>query len=241
MGDDKYQGVAADHATPVHDVALTRPFYLSDREVTVAQFLEFINDSKTLASEKPNSGKFSTDHVSPTEQHPIQWVNWYDTILYCNWLSRREGRTPCYENSGEDWTWISTATGYRLPTEAEWEYACRAGTTTQYGFGEDDSLLPAYAVFHSSHAERCGSKLPNAWGLFDMHGNVNEWCWDWKGPYSIEPVNDPIGIDKATHRVYRSGSWFNDSFSCRSAFRSIGTPEARFYYYGFRVATFQVR
>ncbi len=129
-------------------------------------------------------------------------------MLFCNWLSRKEGRTACYERTGKKekvklgnseyerdvWRLVADATGYRLPTEAEWEYACRAGTTTEFASGSDEEMLRKYAVFEASHTASGGSKLPNGWGLFDMHGNVWEWCWDGYEKYDAKsPAVDPTG------------------------------------------------
>jgi formylglycine-generating enzyme required for sulfatase activity len=168
-------------------------------------------------------------------------VSWYDAVQYCNWLSRWEGLTPCYEGSETDWKLVSSGTGYRLPTEAEWEYACRAGTTTEYGIGDSESLLPQYAVFTTSRAEGCGSKRPNGWGLFDMHGNVSEWCADWYGKYSAELAVDPKGIDMAEDRVLRGGGSNCAVWLCRSSGRNWGAPADRMDVRGFRVAAVRVR
>jgi formylglycine-generating enzyme required for sulfatase activity len=135
-----------------------------------------------------------------------------------------------------------TGTGYRLPTEAEWEYACRAGTTTDFAFGSDQELLRKYAVHQSSRAGAVGGKLPNAWGLFDMHGNVYEWCYDWYDRYGTGDVSDPAGPTEqppvqASHRVSRGGHWgFGASSICRSAARWWSRPVGRGVQYGFRVA-----
>ncbi|MCA9067076.1 MAG: formylglycine-generating enzyme family protein, partial [Planctomycetaceae bacterium] len=201
---------------PIHQMSLPRPFYLCDREVTVAQFLEFINDPDTPDSEKPDEDWPSYDKtISATADHPVQNVSWFDAILYCNWLNRREGREPCYERSGGHWKWIPTQSGYRLPTEAEWEYACRAGTTTDFCPGDSEALLPYYAVTNVKQAERCGSKRPNAWGLFDMHGNVYEWCQDWFEDYPKKAEAASQEPEIASSRVYRGGSWYLSGKFCR--------------------------
>ncbi len=240
MGSDSQ--VASESEKPVHQVTLTRSFYLSDREVTTAQFLEFINDPETPPSEKPNSWNGYDHSISLAENHPIHNRLWIEAVLYCNWLSRREGLTPCYEGSGQDWEWVPTGKAYRLPTEAEWEYACRAGTTSEYCFGDAESLLPKYGVFSASNTEPCGSKFPNSWGLFDMHGNVQELCWDWPHDYSAKPVNDPIDYRRSLQqRIRRGGSWNNNGRECSSAFRGgkIVLPGMSNREIGFRVAAVQ--
>ncbi len=127
---------------------------------------------------------------------------------------------------------------YRLPTEAEWEYACRAGSTTAYSFGDSSSQLSNYA-WHEGNSQRkthpVGKKRPNPWGLYDMYGNVWEWCQDWYGDYPSGPATDPIGPSTGSRRVLRGGSWYNSPSYCRSASRGGHTPDARRIYYGFRV------
>jgi len=127
---------------------------------------------------------------------------------------------------------------YRLPTEAEWEYACRAGTTTAYGFGDDASRLGDYGWFRSnsdSKTHPVGEKKPNAWGLHDMHGNVYEWCQDWYGAYPSGSATDPTGATSGSFRVSRGGSWYVIAGYCRLANRGRGTPVYRNFGLGFRV------
>ena len=132
--------------------------------------------------------------------------------------------------------------GYRLPTEAEWEYACRAKSTTLFGYGDDNVVDPVwlseYAVYDQKRTGVCGSKLPNGWGLFDMHGNVWEWCQDWfsEDYYSRSPTSNPQGPTEGSLRVFRGGCWFSPAGYCRSAYRDWLVPEFRFSHLGFRVA-----
>ncbi len=121
-----------------------------------------------------------------------------------------------------------------MPTEAEWEYSCRAGTTTAYGFGDDRSGLGVYGWVGGESTHPVGEKKPNAWGLYDMHGNVMEWCQDWYGDYPSRSTTDPTGAPSGSYRVFRGGSWFNAS-ACRSAHRAWGTPGHQGDNYGFRV------
>jgi formylglycine-generating enzyme required for sulfatase activity len=185
-----------------------------------------------------NTGERPYDEVSPTLDHPAQNVSWDDAVKYCNWLSRREGRTPAYRYSGKQkikdynarefevdkWEEVVGANGYRLPRELQWEYACRAGSETDWSTGSDELLLASYCqMFPAKLASQCGEKLPNAWGLHDMHGNVWEWCCD---------LNDAEG----SNRVYRGGSWSDDAAFCRSAYRFRDAPGYRSFDLGFRLA-----
>jgi serine/threonine protein kinase/formylglycine-generating enzyme required for sulfatase activity len=228
-----------------HRVTLTRPFFASDCEVTVAQFGRFYRDPDCPAAEKPVRWRGPEQETSPAPDCPVQRVNWEDAVLFCNWLSRREGRRPCYRPAParppQPRTWVCdpTADGYRLPTEAEWEWACRAGSAQAFAFGNDPEQLAAHGIFRGnsrSQAWPVGSKLPNGWGLFDMHGNVAEWCQDYHGAYGGDAV-DPQGPGQGASRVQRGGGWYSLLPSeCRSAARSHLRPEERSYMVGFRVA-----
>jgi len=268
---------------PAHEVTLTTAFHLADREVSVEQFQRFIEDAEYAATEKPQGWQEEFQQWKqyiPTSECPVINVNWFDAVLYCNWLSTRENRTPCYERTGEKerfedylnvdheydvWRRDFAADGYRLPTEAEWEYASRAGSTAEFCYGSDEDLLPQYAWFVGNAKTRTwpgGAKLPSAFGLFDMHGNVWEWCWDWYGEYAAGAVCDPTGpvvhgggsrsrrlssfrrvsdpTGPVVHgvwsgRVLRGGAFSYDASDCRSARRHEGRPMFRFYNLGFRV------
>jgi formylglycine-generating enzyme required for sulfatase activity len=176
-----------------------------------------------------------------------------DALLFCNWLSRREGRRPCYtrtvarrtvteggrpkEVEVEEWGCDFRAEGYRLPTEAEWEYACRAGTATAHSFGEEEEELRQYGVFAQSRAAPVAGKMPNGWGLFDTHGNVREWCWDrYQKGYGRGDLTDPTGPATGEGRALRGGSWYDHARACRSAERNTGLANFRDSLAGFRVA-----
>ena len=159
------------------------------------------------------------------DQLPVEGVAWWDAVRFCNALSRREGLTPAYRLHGDDEAveWDPSADGYRLPTEAEWEHACRAGTTgARYG------PLDEIAWHRGNSGERShdvGGKQPNGWGLYDMLGNVWEWCWD---VYDAEVYG--------TYRVLRGGGWFDERWSCRASVRRRSHPTFQIDDVGFRVA-----
>jgi formylglycine-generating enzyme required for sulfatase activity len=154
-------------------------------------------------------------------------------------LSAQQGLQPCYLIDGEQVTWDKEADGYRLPTEAEWEYAMRADTTTRWFCGDEATELGDYAWFNeyliTGHPHPVGQKEPNPWGLYDMAGNVWEWCWDWYGPYRAEAGSDLIGPDTGAVRVLRGGDYWNAARILRSALRNRVGPGRRGDTFGFRV------
>jgi len=176
------------------------------------------------------------------EKNPIEQVRWSDAVRFCNKRSELEGLQPCYDLT--TWQCNFEANGYRLPTEAEWEYACRAGTTTAYFFGDDPAKLGEYAWFDKNSGLRprpVGQKKPNPWGLFDMNGNVWQWCNDfYKVDYYKEsPKENPRGPKEGESKVVRGGAWKSSSETCSSAYRyneNPGYADVCFGYdiYGFR-------
>lgn len=198
---------------PKHRVRITKAFYLGMTEVTQAQYKRVMG---------ANPSNFNGDATRPVEK-----VSWNDAVLFCEKLG---------EVSGEQ-----EVRAYRLPTAAEWEYACRAGTTTRWYGTDDEAALREQAWFTANSGgttHPVGQKLPNAWGLYDMHGNVWEWCNDWYDNtyYANSPPEDPAGPTSGLSRVLRGGGWYSIARSCRSADRIWGAPDARDIEIGFRLA-----
>jgi formylglycine-generating enzyme required for sulfatase activity len=205
-----------------HTVSISQGFWMDKYELTQVQYQAVMGN---------NPSWFAGDLNRPVEQ-----VSWYDATNYCGKLTAQErvtGRLPA-------------GYVYRLPTEAEWEYACRAGTTTATAFG--NNLSSTQANFNGEHpynegaeglylhkTTKVGSYALNGWGLYDMHGNVDEWCWDRYGSYPALSVTDPKGPSSGWYRVIRGGSWGNYGGSCRSAFRGGYSPDSRHDNVGFRV------
>lgn len=197
---------------PVHKVTISRPFRMGQTEVTNAQFEAFRPEHRAYR------GK---NGLSSGDDEAVTFVSYHDAVAFCEWLSQKEGKT------------------YRLPTEAEWEYACRAGT--YYDFYTGDGLPENYRKHQQTTRDyaavslRVGQTPPNAFGLYDMHGNVEEWCLDWYGPYSAEEQTDPAGYATGFYRVTRGGSHNTPDKYLRSANRMAMIPEDKHALTGFRV------
>jgi formylglycine-generating enzyme required for sulfatase activity len=243
-----------------HSVRITQPFYLGIHEVTVGQFRRFVTaTSHKTEAEKDGQGGWGWNEVdgkfegrkpqytwrntgfSQSDEHPVVNVSWNDAAAYCEWLGSQDGAT------------------YRLPREAEWEYACRAGTTTAFWNGDDVEAVVAVGNLADSSAKAkwkniqsftyqkrsdgfvftapVGSYSANPFGLYDMHGNVYEWCQDWYDAeyYSSSPMDDPVNVREAEYRVLRGGSWYGYAWGSRSADRSRYAPAFRVNYCGLRV------
>ena len=244
---------------PQHRVRITKPFYLGTYHVTRGQFRQFVADTgyKTDAEKGERPGAYGWDPdkkefgfnakyswrnagFEQTDEHPVVNVSWNDAVEFCKWLSKKEGKT------------------YRLPTEAEWEYACRAGTTTRYYSGDDPETLAKVGNVADAAAKAqfpdwkytikandgyvftapVGKFKPNAFGLCDIHGNAWQWCADWydDGYYAGSPTDDPPGPTTGSYRVLRGGGWDYPAGSCRSAGRFRGLPGYWYDGLGFRVS-----
>jgi len=208
MGDAKARN--ADEK-PAHKVSITKPFFLGKYEVTQQQWMAIMEN---------NSSGFQGP------KNPVEHLTWDDCQAFVAKVNAK------LRNSGAK---------FSLPTEAQWEYACRAGGTTQYCCGDDEQGLLDYAWFEGNSGNKAhpvGQKKPNAWGLYDMHGNVSEWCADWHGKdyYGKSPAADPTGPAFGDARVLRGGNWRADAMLSRSACRNSSVPFMRSITYGFRVA-----
>ncbi len=245
---------------PRHRVRITRPFYLGKYEASVGNFRRFVQDTGyRTEAEKDGQGGWGYNRAigkcegrrpqynwrnpgfPQNDDHPVLNVTWNDAVAFCRWLSRKEGKT------------------YRLPTEAEWEYACRAGTTTRYYNGDDPNALSKVAKTTDPKGRSSfpavqnllipkedqgrftapvGSLPPNRFGLHDMLGNAWEWCSDWYGEdyYARSPLDDPQGPDSGDRRVRRGGAWNSFPLWARASFRNWNKPDSRCVNLGFRLA-----
>ena len=248
-----------EHNEDQHEVTITKPFYMGLYTVTVGQFRQFVKDSgyKTEAEKDGKGGwgfnankkapeqgkKYNWQNVAweQTDDHPVVNVTWNDAVAFCEWLSKKEGKK------------------YRLPTESQWEYACRAGTKTRFYSGDEEETLKGVAnIADVSYKEKrpvaswamtwndgypftapVGKFKPNAFGLYDMHGNVQQWCQDFHGDYPQGAVVDPqcvMGASFLGFRAVRGSTFWQPLERVRSAYRDGAVPTYRFYCLGFRVA-----
>ena len=245
--------------SPQQNVRLSRDYYLADCEVTIDQFAAFGIDPRNAATIGQQGNMAQNQRQAPNQMIqrainspqqsmrtsigplPVQRVTWNQAVRFCNWLSEKEGRPTCYipsksEKGATDWQLRLDADGYRLPTEAEWEYACRARATSVYSCG-DVRHLGDYAAYRTDFLLPVGSKMPNSWGLFDMHGNVAEWCSDWYGSYPTdESALDPQGPRQGEKRVTRGGAFNDGAGPVCSAARRAAIPQTRAATLGFRIA-----
>ncbi len=209
-------------AQPPHQVTLSS-FAMQETDVTQEQYAAVMDT---------NPSYFNTG--TGASLRPVENMSWYDAVKYCNALSLLSGLTVVYDTSA--WTADFSKTGYRLPTEAQWEYACRAGSTTEYWWGPDTNGIGARTWWYYNSGNTThpvATKLANSYGLYDMTGNVYQWCNDWYGAYTA-------GAATGTSRVLRGGSWVNDRSTVdvddfRSAYRNYDIPSSSNFNVGFRV------
>lgn len=249
---------------PLHSVYVSA-LYMDQYDMTKAVWDEVYNwaTNHGYSFDNPGSGKAAT--------HPVQMVSWYDAVKWCNARSEKQNKTPAYYTdaglsvryrSGQVAPYVNWGSGYRLPTETEWEKAARGGASgRRFSWSGDDNITHSQANYYSSasyaydmsptrgyhptfddsvysYTSPVGYFAPNGYGLYDMAGNVWQWCWDWyfSSYYGSSPASDPRGPATGSYRVLRSGSWDSDAFNCRTAHRGHYDPTFRYYAVGFRSA-----
>lgn len=222
MGSERYPD-----EQPVHAVKISKRFALSETEVTQGQYKAVMGDNPSRFKDQPD-----------WESRPVEQVSWLDAVRYCNKLSEREGRKACYELQEDGAKWDGPGCqGYRLPTEAEWEYAARADESTEYAGSDRIEEVGWYNENSGQQTHPVGMKKANAWFLKDMSGNVWEWVWDWHaGSYKGAGSQDPTGPAGGSLRVVRGGSWFFVADYARVAYRNGFAPSDRGFNVGFRLA-----
>ncbi|MBK1878777.1 formylglycine-generating enzyme family protein [Pelagicoccus mobilis] len=237
------------YSEPLHEATITKPFSICTTEVTWGIW-KAVRSRASLHNYDDLQEGWSGSWPGKGDDHPVTTIDWWSAIKWCNLRSEIEGKVPVYYNSSElRWQNVLRngsqsvfvnwdANGYRLPTEAEWEYACRAGTTTAFYTGPithpdakpiDPNLDRAgwYGGNSGTRSHAVGLKEANAWGLYDTHGNVWEWCFDYYGHYNIDNKIDYKGPESGNARVIKGGSWSFIAANCRSSFRSAAYPGGR--------------
>jgi eukaryotic-like serine/threonine-protein kinase len=220
--DDRWAMVRIPTEGPLHRVQISRPFYLGKYEVTQAQWEAVMGNNPSMFKDP---------------EGPVDSVSWHDARFF----SKRLDALSVTEAGSPSIAWQTPGMTYTLPTEAQWKYACRAGTTTAFSCGDDQDALDQCAWYRANSGEKTravGQLEPNAWALHDMHGNVWEWCADWDAPdyYTDAPPIDPPGAFTGSTKIFRGGSWGHPSCSHRSAFRRGLSPDFRYQSLGFRLA-----
>jgi formylglycine-generating enzyme required for sulfatase activity len=240
MGSSSSELGSSEEERPQHQVLITaefgrvQPFAIATTEVT----------QRLWRSVMGNNPSWFTG----CDSCPVERVNWQEAIDFCNRLSDAVDLNRAYQISGDNVTWDREANGYRLPTEAEWEYACRAANQTAFTNGDISGtacdqdanldLMGWYCGNSNGQTVPVAQKAPNDWVLFDMHGNVWEWVWDWYGEYSPGTATNPTGPASGNFRVLRGGSWLYGAQRCRSAYRQRASPKSKASDVGFRLARF---
>jgi formylglycine-generating enzyme required for sulfatase activity len=221
---------------PVHTVTV-RSFSMGKYPVTQKEWFEIMG---TTVRQQRDMADRTWSLYGEGDNYPMYYVSWLEAVEYCNKRSKREGLTPAYSGSGNNITCNWNANGYRLPTEAEWEYAAKGGNRDsmvyEYSGSNSAGAVAWYTDNSGGSTHPVGTKAPNSLGLYDMSGNVWEWCWDWHAnSYPSGAQTDPRGASSGSNRVGRGGGWIGSAWNVRSAYRHYGTPSARNGYLGFRL------
>ncbi|MDA3948495.1 MAG: SUMF1/EgtB/PvdO family nonheme iron enzyme, partial [Spirochaeta sp.] len=249
----------SDNERPVRSVTVSS-FRMARTPTTVSQFRAFANATGYRTTAETSEGGFvwtgsswearsdanwRNPYIRQTDEHPVVLISWYDAVAYANWLSKQDGLTPAYRISGTNVSWDQGANGWRLPTEAEWEFAARGGTQSRgytYAGSNDVNDVAWYRENANSRTQPVAGKQPNELGLYDVSGNVWEWVWDWFGDYPLSAQTDPTGPSSGSNRVLRGGSWLVPESLARPAFRNdFFTPDFRNGIFGFRLVRHAVR
>jgi len=213
-----------------------KSFYMSKYEVTQKEWFDVMGT--TLRQQRDIAGK-KLPIIGEGDNYPMYYVDWFDAIEYCNKLSLKEGLTPVYRGTNDDITCDWNANGYRLPTEAEWEFAAKDGIKkyllTEYSGSNNADAVAWYKGNSGKKTHPIGTKTANNLGIYDMSGNVWEWCWDWYEYYSSEPQTDPRGPDYGTERILRGGSFNYTDMYIRTDYRGVYKPWNQSNDIGFRV------
>ena len=232
MGSKDSDNSADNDEQKEHSVTV-KDFEICKFEITVWQWKEYVKANKLKMPLKPTWGW--------QDNYPINNITWYEAIAYCNWLSKREKLDLVYSQNGPNVTCDFTKNGYRLPTEAEWEYAAKGGNKskeTRYSGSNNQDEIAWHKANSNASPHTIGTKLPNELGIYDMSGNVWEWCWDWynKDYYKVEDGKNPRGPVMGERKSVRGGSWDSKLNYMRPANRISTIPNKTHEFYGFRVA-----
>ena len=243
---------SVENEKPIHQVTLSK-FNLCKHEVTVGEFKRFTTDTGYTTEAEKGEGSYvwtsdgwdkkievnwKNPYFSQNDNCPVACISWNDAIEYCNWLSNKEGLSLCYKGKGDSLVCDFQANGYRLPTEAEWEYAAKGGKYSKHYKYSGSNTLNDVAWFWDNSGEKSHevmTKLPNELGIFDMSGNIWEWCWDRNDLYSAKPQKNPIGSIDGVCRILRGGAWYFGAEGCRLTGRGMNYINYRNYGYGFRL------
>ncbi len=236
---------------PEHEVTVSS-FFIGKYELTVGEFRKFVTETNYVTTAeyfksamvwiddwtKKDDANWKNPYYEQTDKYPVSCMSWTDAVAYCNWRSRNEGLTPCYSETSVDAVCDLNADGYRLPTESEWEFAAKGGVKSKkFDFigGNTCDEVAWFKQNSENRSHEVGGKTANELGIFDMAGNVSEWCWDWYDNYEAGKSVNPKGPAPTYYKVLRGGGWYNYDSSCRPGNRSYSMAKERYSGHGFRI------